>query len=591
MLKLLASLFFPMQLCFATTIYVTTDKIVTDSSKTGGTHYLFDEKELQKNGGDLRALLKTIPGIHIPSTGGGTQSIFSRGSNSNHTTVLLDDIPIIDPSSPSEAVDLSQVPLEGVEKIEIAMGPQSVLYGSGAVGAVIKITTKNSGQDKKTIEGAISNRNSFFIRPSLISNKSSSSLKLSYDKERSHFKSGVEKDEINTAVFNFGKRYSLFKNKGDFSIKLIHQKLDLDEFAVDDANKKQTQTNIHLSQKVNYIDKKSFFELDLITGFSYFSRKDIDEQDINDSKYEATLTRGHHLFLSLPAKFYINENNTLLAGVDLSYLENHSTHLSLRKNTRSLTGIYLLHKFEDGGFFTSTGIREELHSNKKNIFTYKLAPGYSITPTGTTFKASISRSFKSPTLHQLYHPTSGNNRLQPEKATSGEISLSQDILDVFSTSITHFQTNYTDLISFGPAPDYINGNVSKAKVSGYEFMVNTKNFNHQSYLEFSYEKISAKDLTTNKNLVRRPFENLNFNLYHHISSTMVSIINSYLGPREDYAADNNQHRMGGIFKTDLFLKKGNYYLNIENIFDKDYVLVPTYTEKRRTFTIGMRKAF
>ena len=56
----------------------------------------------------LPDLLKEVPGLNLVQTGGpgGQTSVFMRGTNSNHTKVLVDGIDLGDPSNPGGAFDL-----------------------------------------------------------------------------------------------------------------------------------------------------------------------------------------------------------------------------------------------------------------------------------------------------------------------------------------------------------------------------------------------------------------------------------------------------------------------------------------------------
>jgi outer membrane cobalamin receptor len=92
----------------------------------------------------LGAALRSVPGLTVAQSGGpGTlTSLFPRGGESDFTLVLVDGVRA---NAFGGGLDLSQVPLDNVERIEVVRGPQSALYGSDAIGGVVQIITRQSG--------------------------------------------------------------------------------------------------------------------------------------------------------------------------------------------------------------------------------------------------------------------------------------------------------------------------------------------------------------------------------------------------------------------------------------------------------------
>src|SRR5581483_4611613 len=95
----------------------------------------------------LPQVLRDVPGLNIVQPGGpgGYTSLFMRGTNSNHTKVLVDGIDVTDPSSVDATFDFSQFLSQDIERVEVLRGPQSGLYGADAIGGVINVITR-SGQ-------------------------------------------------------------------------------------------------------------------------------------------------------------------------------------------------------------------------------------------------------------------------------------------------------------------------------------------------------------------------------------------------------------------------------------------------------------
>ena len=96
--------------------------------------------------------LYLVPGVRIENQADGERlhlSIRGQGILSEHgirgIKILLDGIPLNDPTG--FASDLYDIDWETVGKVEVLRGPSAALYGGGASGGIINITTK-SGENK-----------------------------------------------------------------------------------------------------------------------------------------------------------------------------------------------------------------------------------------------------------------------------------------------------------------------------------------------------------------------------------------------------------------------------------------------------------
>lgn len=90
-------------------------------------------------------LLSNFAGIYVTGanqTPGSSQTLFLRGAAGNQAAVMIDGVRINDPSSPNSALDLSELSLTNVDRVEIIRGSHSTLYGGAAIGGVVNIITK-----------------------------------------------------------------------------------------------------------------------------------------------------------------------------------------------------------------------------------------------------------------------------------------------------------------------------------------------------------------------------------------------------------------------------------------------------------------
>jgi vitamin B12 transporter len=85
--------------------------------------------------------LRSLPGVSVSQSGtpGNVTVVRIRGGESKHTLVLIDGVEVN--STADGAFDFSNLSADDVQRIEVLRGPQSGLYGNGALGGVINITT------------------------------------------------------------------------------------------------------------------------------------------------------------------------------------------------------------------------------------------------------------------------------------------------------------------------------------------------------------------------------------------------------------------------------------------------------------------
>lgn len=98
--------------------------------------------------------LRQVPGLSVARSGsrGALTSVFPRGGASNYTLVLVDGVRA---NSFGGGYDFAHLSVANVDRIEVVRGPQSALYGSEAIGAVVQVITKRGGapQFDATLEG------------------------------------------------------------------------------------------------------------------------------------------------------------------------------------------------------------------------------------------------------------------------------------------------------------------------------------------------------------------------------------------------------------------------------------------------------
>ncbi len=96
--------------------------------------------------------LRLVPGLTATRSGGrgAITSLFPRGGGSNYTLVLVDGIRA---NSFGGGFDFGHLSVADIDRIEVVRGPDSALFGSDAIGAVVQVITRRGGAPR--VEGLI----------------------------------------------------------------------------------------------------------------------------------------------------------------------------------------------------------------------------------------------------------------------------------------------------------------------------------------------------------------------------------------------------------------------------------------------------
>ena len=88
--------------------------------------------------------LRAVPGLSVVANGGAGRltSVFPRGGESDYSLVFVDGVQA---NAFGGSYDFAHLPIANIERIEIVRGPQSALYGSNAIGSVVRIVTRQGG--------------------------------------------------------------------------------------------------------------------------------------------------------------------------------------------------------------------------------------------------------------------------------------------------------------------------------------------------------------------------------------------------------------------------------------------------------------
>jgi outer membrane cobalamin receptor len=136
-------------------VVVSAAQVETTLSRVTDSVTVIDRSDLDRRQTETVAdALRDVPGLGVLSSGGrgALTSLFPRGGESDYTLVLVDGVA---QNFFGGGFDAAHIGTAGVERIEVVRGPQSALFGSGAIGSVVHIITRQAGPiiGNVTVEG------------------------------------------------------------------------------------------------------------------------------------------------------------------------------------------------------------------------------------------------------------------------------------------------------------------------------------------------------------------------------------------------------------------------------------------------------
>ena len=504
-------------------IVVTPTLFPTPSAEIGSdVTVITDDDIARKQARTLPDALKDVPGLNVVQTGGsiGQTSVFIRGTNSNHTKVLVDGIDVTDPSTPNGAFDFSQIPTWDIKRIEVLRGPQSGLYGSDAIGGVINITTK-TGKGPAQFNGMIEGGSySTFNQAAGVSG---SQGRANYDLNFVHLRTAdlpvtpttlLPPGEARNDDFYSNKNYAGkvgAQLTDNFSVNVVGRYVDTltrttpDTFSiapftgVPEGTQSPTWTHDFFTRgEAKLLSFDGMLENSFGVAYTHYLRSNTDI----DSTNLPTTVSGGRAKLNWLSTLHLTEDRTVLLG-----LEDETDRLAnngATPNVRNRAGFAELHTLIVPRLYGTASVRVDDNSNFGKAVTWRVAPAYSVPLTDTLLKASYGTGFKAPALYQLYVGTSANRHLQPEKSRGWDAGFEQPLPgDQVHFGATYFHNSIVDLITFAPTSPFQNMNINHATTYGVESFVSYKPVPSLN-LRADYTYTIARSDNTGSELLRRP---------------------------------------------------------------------------------------
>lgn len=575
----------------------------------------------------LSDILRQVPGFAINQSGGpGTQTqLRVRGAEANHVLVMRDGVRLNDASAGDEYL-FNYGLTNNIERIEIIRGPQSAIWGTDAVSAVINIITREASDNQITAATEVGSFNS-----------KSLDFAGEMNQQNWHLNAGIKAvDSAGTNISRNGSEADGYENYSS------HFKWGLDL-----NNGVQLALNLNHNNAMNEFDATDFistglpvdadlwtdrqhstasFAVDLAFTEDWHNQLQYHWTDTNAQNHafglgetSATSSTSHEFKMNSSVYFDADHHNRLSVAGDHRQIDFSQTGEASpfgdpnQQQSYHVTGLAIeYHQQTTDQFSWNVSARLDDFNRFEDVSNYRLAASYRIND-GLRFRGSWGTGSKAPSFIERFgfFPANfiGNPDLQPEESDAFELAV-----------IKTWQQSNLELVYFDQdLENEINGFVfdadsglftadnlnNQSKRSGLEVNWNTwldqaveLNFNY-TYTDADETSVSGEQLTE----VRRPKHMAYFSLNYPFFDDQAQLFTqvNYVGEQLDVFFDptnfvSSQQRLSAYTTVDVTLNwrfnpRWHAYLKAKNILDEDYEEVLGYARPGAQVAVGVKVVF
>ena len=548
---------------------------------------------------DLKSVFKFLNNsIAVQSGPTGQQaSVFMRGTNSNHTLVLLNGIPINDQSTTNGAYDFGQDFLFNVQRIEVYKGSAGAHFGADSIGGAINLITDVDYQNKFSVIGQLGSQTlqgnysanindwTINVQGGIHKSKTESALAGGTDLD------GTQNKSIGVNIY----KWITDKLKFRSNVFVRNTYTDLDGHSLALQNGYDSDNSLYAFQTgFDYNTKNSKNYITLHTH-SYDREYESPNLEFDNYESDSYVLRAEHSSL-------INDGFVYGLGFEYKYdqalFENQGSYNSSLDSDYDNVGIFANVGYNfTNDWSTSLNVRTDNNNVVGDNNTYKFGVMKENLLPKLDFRFNHAVGFKNPSLYQLNgadnYGYKGNTNLKAEESTLNELNFDYSLDDNHKITMSMFENEI--------------GNVIEYKSNTYKN--NTTGYLNQSGIELSYgyqdtkNKITvwgnslSSEKTDGSAQLRRPEHSIGINYQRTVTKTWSYYANySFMGEHFDVHNSNwSTITMPETHLLDMGITK-NYYgfdlgLSINNVFDQDYERPHGFGQNKRKINFILKRKF
>ena len=549
----------------------------------------------------LSDLLATTPGVTVTRNGGiGTiTAVRIRGAEGEQTLTIIDGIRVNDPSSPGGAFDFGTLLAGSIDRIEILRGPNSVPWGSQAIGGVVNIVTATPSQGAQA-RGQIE----YGAHNSLYAN---AGLSGGTGALTAAFNGGYLRTDGISAAANGTERdgFRQYGATGKVGVELAPGiGIDLRGYYADSRTQYDSAfppPNYVVSDSPAYSTAKEAYGYagahanlfdDRFRNRVAFTIADIKRDNFDAPKTPVSFfSRGRTERFEYQGDFKVIDQLRIVGGAEHEDSRFNDGSTFAATGITSAYGEAIVNPVRQ--LTITGGVRHDDHRTFGGHTTFGADAALAL-DTGTTLRASYGEGFKAPTLYQLYS-FYGTRSLVPETARSYDVGIQQRLLgNQVSASVTYFHRDTKNQIDFDLGT-FTYQNIAQTRAEGVEVELALRPVEALT-VTGNYSYIDAKNRSTGTNfgrdLARRPKQTLSVSAdYRFAFGLSVGGTVSHVGDSFDNAG--NTVRLDGYvlagFRAEMAIgHRLSVYGRIDNAFNEKYQTVANYGTDGRAAFGGIR---
>ena len=596
-------------------VVVVATKFAIDKEKVGKIIYQITEEDLKNSKGKTVAdVLDNLSGVQVygsNSAAGKNKSVNMRGGRGYQTLIMVDGIPLSDPSGINNSFDIKLLTISQVESIEVMNGAASTLYGSGAAAGVINIKLKaaakkpismqyqtsigtNNSQDDSSLDVDEVNQSiglngsldkfSYLVNLNVglidgLSEASDANSLTPYEKDKfqatnSYVRLGYDfSEKFNVTLFhNFDKDVYDYDGGPYTDSEMNNGENKQQRFGLA-SNYNYTNGSVKLTASYNQNDRllSEFSSWTNTTNNFEYTGKSVYVDVVNDYKFNNQL----QLITGITYQDQRNQTNSPYGGIDegLANFNMIDPYATLVYNS-------------NGGFNINAGARVDIHSEYGTHWVYNVNPSYNFTNNFRVL-ASYSTAFISPSTYQLFSEY-GNLDLKPEEDSSIEAGFAYGFKSLVNLNAVFFYREMEDAIIFG-ASSYENA-LGTINAKGVETEVKidpAKDVDIVLGYTYTYKSDDIDYIPNNKftALVETTF----------LKNTYLSLQFQNISERTYFdqwgtgdTIELEPYNIVDLYGSYEIIKgKVSVFAEVNNIFNEDYVEIIGYTTRGRNYKIGL----